>query len=111
MMRQCVLWFVMVVAAIAGRDGIAASPNVIVVMVDDMGWRDLSCQGSTFYETPHIDRLAAGGLRFTNGYSACTVCSPSRAAMMTGQYPARLNITDWIPGHERPQARLAIPDW
>jgi len=111
MMRRSVLWIVMVVVAIAGRDGIAASPNVIVVMVDDMGWRDLSCQGSTFYETPNIDRLAAGGLRFTNGYSACTVCSPSRAAMMTGQYPARLHITDWIPGHDRPFAKLRIPDW
>jgi arylsulfatase A-like enzyme len=111
MMRRCVLWFVVVVVAIVGRDAIAASPNVIVVMVDDMGWRDLSCQGSTFYETPNIDRLAAGGLRFTNGYAACTVCSPSRAAMMTGQYPARLHITDWIPGHDRPFAKLRIPDW
>lgn len=111
MMRRCVLWCVVVVLAIAGRDAIASSPNVIVVMVDDMGWRDLSCQGSTFYETPHIDRLAAGGLRFTNGYAACTVCSPSRAAMMTGQYPARLHITDWIPGHDRPFAKLRIPDW
>jgi arylsulfatase A-like enzyme len=89
----------------------AARPNVIVVLVDDMGWRDLSCQGSPFYETPHIDRLAASGMRFTHGYSACTVCSPSRAALMTGQYPARLHITDWIAGHERPFAKLRIPDW
>ena len=76
-----------------------------------MGWKDLSCQGSGFYRTPHIDRLAASGMRFTNGYSACTVCSPTRAAMMTGQYPARLHVTDWIPGHERPFAKLAIPPW
>ena len=61
-----------------------AKPNVIVVLVDDMGWKDLSCQGSPLYETPHIDRLARAGLRFTNGYAACTVCSPTRAAMMTG---------------------------
>ena len=86
-------------------------PNVIVVLVDDMGWRDLSCQGSPFFETPNIDRLAASGMRFTQGYSACTVCSPTRAAMLTGQYPARLHITDWIAGHERPQAKLKIPDW
>ena len=86
-------------------------PNVIVVLVDDMGWKDLSCQGSGFYRTPHIDRLAASGMRFTNGYSACTVCSPTRAAMMTGQYPARLHVTDWIPGHERPFAKLRIPPW
>ncbi|MFM8579700.1 MAG: sulfatase-like hydrolase/transferase, partial [Planctomycetaceae bacterium] len=85
--------------------------NVIVVLVDDMGWRDLSCQGSPFFETPAIDRLAASGMRFTQGYSACTVCSPSRAAMMTGQYPARLHITDWISGHARPHARLRIPEW
>lgn len=88
-----------------------AKPNVIVILVDDMGWRDLACQGSTFYETPHIDRLAAGGMRFTQGYSACTVCSPSRAAMMTGQYPARLHVTDWIAGHQRPHATLLPPAW
>lgn len=86
-------------------------PNVIVILVDDMGWKDLSCQGSSFYETPNIDRLAASGMRFTSGYSACTVCSPSRAAMMTGQYPARLHITDWISGHQRPFATLLPPDW
>jgi|GEM_PF-194178 len=86
-------------------------PNVIVVLVDDMGWKDLSCQGSGFYRTPQIDRLAASGMRFTTGYSACTVCSPTRAAMLTGQYPARLHITDWIAGHDRPFAKLKIPDW
>jgi len=86
-------------------------PNVIVVLVDDMGWKDLSCQGSDFYETPHIDRLAASGMRFTSGYAACTVCSPTRAALLTGMYPARLHVTDWIAGHERPQAQLRIPAW
>ncbi len=86
-------------------------PNVIVVLVDDMGWRDLACQGSPFFETPHIDRLAASGMRFTQGYTACTVCSPTRAAMMTGQYPARLHITDWIPGHQRTYAKLSSPEW
>lgn len=89
----------------------AAMPNVIVVLVDDMGWQDLSCQGSRWFQTPHIDRLADSGLRFTHGYSACTVCSPTRAALMTGQYPARLHITDWIPGHERPDAPVRIPNW
>ena len=95
----------------ASGDSAPIKPNVIVVLVDDMGWRDLSCQGSPFFETPHIDRLAASGMRFTHGYSACTVCSPTRAALMTGQSPARLHITDWIPGHNRPQAKLMIPDW
>ena len=107
----------MVVALLAACTAVARAadpsppPNVIVVMVDDMGWKDLGCQGSGWYETPHLDRLAASGMRFTTAYSACTVCSPARAAMMTGQYPARLHLTDWIPGHERPKAKLRIPDW
>jgi arylsulfatase A-like enzyme len=86
-------------------------PNVILILVDDLGWTDLGCQGSTFYETPNIDRLASQGMRFTHGYSACTVCSPTRAAVLTGKYPARLRITDWIPGHVRPYAKLKVPDW
>ena len=88
----------------------ARPPNVILVLVDDMGWTDLACFGSGFYETPAVDRLAAGGMRFTQAYSACTVCSPSRASLMTGKYPPRVNITDWIPGHKRPKARLKVPE-
>ena len=89
----------------------ATPPNVIVILVDDMGQTDLSCYGSRFYETPHIDQLAKDGVRFANGYSACTVCSPTRAALLTGKYPARLHLTDWIAGHDRPKAKLKIPDW
>ena len=89
----------------------APPPNVIVILVDDMGQTDLSCYGSKFCETPHIDGLAKGGVRFANGYSACTVCSPTRAALLTGKYPARLHLTDWITGHDRPKAKLKIPDW
>lgn len=89
----------------------AARPNLIFLLVDDLGWTDLSCQGSDLYETPNIDRLAADGMRFTNGYAACTVCSPTRAAAMTGMYPARLHVTDFISGHSRPHARLTVPDW
>ena len=88
-----------------------ARPNFIVILVDDLGWTDLSCCGSDLYETPNIDRLAAGGVRFTHAYAACTVCSPTRAAMMTGKYPARLHITDWITGHRYPYAKLLPPDW
>src|SRR5687767_853285 len=73
-------------------------PNVILILADDLGWTDLPCYGSELYETPHIDRLARDGMKFTQAYSACTVCSPTRAAIMTGKYPARLHITDWIPG-------------
>ena len=89
----------------------ATPPNVIVILVDDMGQTDLSCYGSKFYETPHVDQLAKDGVRFANGYSACTVCSPTRAALLTGKYPARLHLTDWIAGHVRPKAKLQIPDW
>ncbi len=89
----------------------AAPPNVVLILIDDMGWTDLSCYGSKFYETPNIDHLAASGTRLTQGYSACTVCSPTRAAVMTGRYPARLHVTDWIAGHQRPFARLKPPDW
>ncbi|HEV7279252.1 MAG TPA: sulfatase [Pirellulaceae bacterium] len=71
----------------------------MLIVVDDLGWADLGCQGSAVYETPHIDALAAGGLRFTQAYAACAVCSPTRAALMTGRMPARTGVTDWI----RPQ--------
>ncbi len=71
-------------------------PNIIVVLVDDLGWMDLGCQGSDFYQTPNIDRLANTGMRFTNGYAACAVCSPTRAAVQTGRYPHRVGVTDWI---------------
>jgi len=85
--------------------------NVVLVLIDDMGWTDVGCFGSRYYQTPRIDELAAQGMKFTDAYSACTVCSPTRAAIMTGKYPAKLHITDWIPGHRRPNAPLKIPDW
>jgi arylsulfatase A len=85
--------------------------NFIFILVDDMGWTDARCCGSDLYDTPHIDQLAAEGVRFTNGYAACTVCSPTRASLMTGKYPARLHVTDWIEGHKRPFAKLRVPDW
>ncbi|MEM7369644.1 MAG: sulfatase [Bacteroidota bacterium] len=71
-------------------------PNVLFILADDLGYHDLSCTGSQYYETPNIDQIANRGMTFTNGYAACQVCSPSRAAIMTGKYPARLKITDWI---------------
>lgn len=75
-------------------------PNVVFFLVDDLGWRDVGCYGSSFYETPNIDHLAEQGVRFTNAYAACHVCSPSRASIMTGKYPARLHLTDWLPGRK-----------
>jgi len=86
-------------------------PNIILFFIDDLGWTDLACYGSDLYETPYIDRLAAEGVKFTNAYSACTVCSPSRAALMTGKYPARINLTDWIQGYKPKNAKMLSPDW
>ena len=71
-------------------------PNIVFFLIDDLGYMDLGCYGSTFYETPHIDALAASGARFTNAYAACPVCSPTRASIMTGKYPARMDTTDWF---------------
>lgn len=70
--------------------------NFVFFLVDDMGWRDAACCGSTFYETPNIDRLAREGMRFTDAYAACPVCSPTRASIMAGKYPARMGTTDWF---------------
>lgn len=74
--------------------------NVIFFLVDDLGYTDLGFEGSSFYETPHIDSFAKKGVRFTNAYAACHVCSPTRASILTGQYPARLGLTDWLPGRK-----------
>jgi len=72
--------------------------NFLFFLVDDMGMMDLGTYGSTFHETPHIDRLAQSGMKFNYGYAACPVCSPTRASIMTGRHPVRVDITDWIPG-------------
>jgi arylsulfatase A-like enzyme len=77
----------------------AARPNIIVILSDDLGWADLSCYGSTFHESPNLDKLATQGMRFTQAYSSSPYCSPSRAAIMTGRHPARLKITDYIPSN------------
>jgi arylsulfatase A len=71
-------------------------PNIVLILVDDLGWMDLSCQGSDYFRTPNIDRLATQGMRFTDAYAACAVCSPTRAAVMTGRWPGRVGVTDWI---------------
>ncbi|MBP2356084.1 arylsulfatase A-like enzyme [Kribbella aluminosa] len=75
------------------------SPNVVVIVVDDLGWRDLGCTGSDFYQTPQIDALAAAGVTFTQAYSAAPNCSPSRASLLTGRAPARIGLTQIVGGH------------
>lgn len=87
-------------------------PNVLLILADDFGWRQLGCYGSTFYKSPNIDTLASQGMRFTDAYAACPVCSPTRAAIMTGKYPGRLHVTDFIPGGNRfNNEKLTMPQW
>ncbi len=74
----------------------ANKPNIVFFLVDDLGWTDIGAFGSSFYETPNIDSLTARGMKFTNAYAACPVCSPTRASIMSGKYPARLKTTDWF---------------
>lgn len=78
----------------------AAPPNILLIVADDLGWTDLAVYGSTFYETPNLDALAADGIRFTSGYATCPVCSPSRSSIQTGRYPVRTGVTDWIKGRK-----------
>ena len=95
----------------------AAGPakwNVVLLLADDLGWRDLGCTGSPFYETPSIDRLAVQGMRFTQNYAACNVCSPTRASIMTGKHPARLHTTNFFGGNRKglllpPEYRQSLP--
>ena len=95
---------------LAGRSNVVRRPNVLFILVDDMGWPDVACYGNKFHDTPHIDKLAGEGMRFTDAYAACPVCSPTRASIMAGQYPARVGITDFIPGHWRPWERQVVPE-
>src|SRR5436853_394579 len=88
--------------------------NVVLILADDLGWDDLGCTGSTFYETPALDRLASQGMRFTQAYAASNVCSPTRASIMTGKYPARLHTTNFFGGNRRgalqpPEYRQSLP--
>ena len=87
----------------------ADRPNVVLIFIDDLGWRDIGCYGNRLAETPRIDRLAAQGVRFTDFYAAGAVCSPTRCALQSGQNQARIGITDFIPGHWRPFERVITP--
>jgi arylsulfatase A-like enzyme len=99
-MIRSLLW-VLILLLISSADTFAEGStrpnNIVLFLIDDLGWMDLGCQGSSYYQTPNIDRLAAEGVRFTDAYAACGVCTPTRAALMTGKYPARLLMTNWTP--------------
>lgn len=107
----CLTAFAMAVVLPVMAAAATRAPNIVFFLIDDWGWTDGSAFGSKFYETPHMERLAAEGMKFNQAYSACTVCSPTRAALLTGKYPARLHLTDWVAGHNRPYAKLKIPVW
>ncbi|MBC8875818.1 MAG: sulfatase [Planctomycetes bacterium] len=101
---------ILIMAGVTAR-GADRSPNIVILLADDLGWTGVGCFGSDLHETPNIDRLAAEGMKFSDAYSACTVCSPTRASIMTGKYPARIHLTDFIAGQNRPFEKLRIPEW
>jgi len=108
-------WIILALNAFdQGHIQAANKPNILFVMADDLGWMDLACQGNKLVETPHLDRLANQGMRFTSAYAAAPVCSPTRAAVLTGQAPARLHMTSHLPGNffpmdNRPQPADMVP--
>lgn len=87
----------------------AQRPNFVFFLIDDMGWMDIGANGSPFYETPHVDRLAREGMRFTQAYAASPICSPTRASILTGKNPARINMTQWIGGPGNPDYVKNLP--
>lgn len=96
----------MIVMATSSRAD-AERHNIVLFLIDDLGRMDLGCQGSDYYQTPHIGKLAADGVRFVDAYAACAVCSPTQASILTGKYLARLRLTDWLPsGRWDSKARL-----
>ncbi|MBC8434712.1 MAG: sulfatase [Verrucomicrobia bacterium] len=110
---KIVTLFIILFVQLTGTLCAMNKPNVVVFLVDDFSAGALSAYGSDLHETPNIDRLAASGASFTQGYAACTVCSPSRAAILTGKAPARIRLTDWIVGHlsKAKGRKLLLPDW
>ena len=86
-------------------------PNFVFILADDLGYSQVGCFGTSYYQTPNIDRLAKKGIKFTNAYAACAVCSPTRASIMTGKYPARLHLTDFLSGNNNDTYPLSQPQW
>ncbi|GAB3911947.1 sulfatase [Larkinella knui] len=92
-----------------GAVGQSSKPNIVFILADDLGYTDLGCYGNPYNRTPNIDALAKKGLKFTQAYSACPVCSPSRAAILTGKHPARLHLTNFIAGDRKDTASPVLP--
>jgi len=111
MLKKLLIISLVLLTHLANAAPKVASPNILMILIDDMGWKDVGVYGSKVYKTPHIDQLASEGTRFTQAYAAAHICSPTRASILTGQYPARSHITDWIPGHQKKNKKLLVPDW
>lgn len=113
--RSASFFFIIVTLVAAGCDSrkkrelTGSRPNIIFILADDLGWADLPVYGNRFNEAPHLTRMAQEGIRFTDAYAACPVCSPTRASIMSGQYPARVGIIDFITGHWRPYEEVIVP--
>jgi arylsulfatase A-like enzyme len=108
--RSILCLLLLTAGALAQPRSLVRPPNIILVLIDDYGWADTGCYGGTYHRTPNIDALAARGMRFTDAYAAAPVCSPTRAALLTGKHPARLHLTDWLPGRrDLPAQKLARP--
>ena len=108
-MRNLLLTLLLVTLANSALAEQNTKPNIIFIFIDDMGWGDVGCYGNDFIDTPNIDQLAKGGMRFTDFYAAGAVCSPTRCAVQSGQNQARIGITAHIPGHWRPFERVINP--
>ncbi len=105
------LGWLLIVQCISAVAAEHRKPNVVFFLVDDLGSGEVGCYASKFHETPNIDALAAQGMKFTTAYSPSAVCSPSRAALLTGRSPARLHLTDFIPGKKLINRKSLVPDW
>ncbi|MBI5009448.1 MAG: sulfatase-like hydrolase/transferase, partial [Bacteroidia bacterium] len=116
MKRESVLLFSFISAPALinaqGSEYKAERPNIVFILADDLGWKDLVCYGNSFHETPNIDALANAGIKFTQAYAACPVSSPTRASIMTGKYPARLKLTNFIKGERTdPESPILPAEW
>ncbi len=103
MLNKYSIWIFIFLISIT--EGVAQKKNVILILIDDLGYSDIGAYGSTFYETPNIDKLAKEGYKFTNGYAASPVCSPTRASIMTGIYPSTIKNTDWFGAPQPEEAK------
>ena len=108
-MTNLIKVFLLFLALPAGYSVASQKPNIVFILADDLGWSDLPAYGNSFHETPHLDRFTEQSMRFSNAYAACPVCSPTRASIQSGQYPARVGVIDFIPGHWRPYEEVVVP--